>query len=610
MPGNYEIGVTSGWYGIAKSRDLLGMANKIAAVATQGANYVQVDFENTSEFVEPDVIDRLRQVVEDLKMKWGAHGEIGELMGWEGAMEVIWIQSHRRLHQYLDGLYDYFVKGKNQRPGKDYFKYRPQYLNFHASNLHPIGLFVERFRYAGHVQMDFNGKENWEDLLNDPKNKKLKRWFQKNILFYIYARETAEFYFDEDQIIRRYIARFLQEKKGLDLESQDEEMRKKAVPEFTKYLESYTKDKQNEDNGEIIYEVLDYMFDKWLTFSALRRIRGMISEEEWAYALIAKYLEFRKDDPDEPLWNMFFPGKNMDDLEKQWSELKELKLFDKKRGVVNLMPEVIAMVACRYIIGHFKCKPPAEYIQDKKVEAQRKKQEWDPFYELPAIKKLDTVKVLITFETPDVIENQREGLQRIIHARHMHKLVKAFNHPYVKAWLDSEHYLHNGFDPIEEIRDCPDESFKDFVGFHVGSPKPYAPGHDHIEVGSEAQRWIYVYAYEMRKKGFGVETPGIIIFERGGGNTPMEIVGRSVISIRLIVDQLMKDTPPEKLPPEFYGVSTEGMMSVEKQMAVVREHYWDPLKGLLAVPEEEHTFFSKAAVTKGKREEFKKEELR
>ena len=44
---------------------------------------------------------------------------------------------------------------------------------------------------------------------------------------------------------------------------------------------------------------------------------------------------------------------------------------------------------------------------------------------------------------------------------------------------------------------------------------------------------------------------------------------------------------------------------------MMREHYWDPLKGMLSVPEEEYTFFSKAALDKGKKpEEFKKEELR
>lgn len=614
--GEYEIGITSGWYSIAKSTELLGLAQKIGAVATTGANYIQVDFENTSEFVEPDVIDRIRQTIESLRVKWGAHGEIGELMGWEGAIEVIWLQSHRRLHQYLDGLYDYFIKGRNQREGKDYSKFKPEYMNFHASNLHPIGLFVEKFRYGGHVQMDFNGNPDWGNLMSDPKNERLKRWFQRNLMYQIYARDTGQMFFSEEGIEGLFMRLHLEKKFGVEVEGDlSEESLKSKKEEVEKERKAVEEAFKNKDEGKM-NEVLDNAFDKWLSFSALRRIRGMISEEEWAYALVAKYLEFRKDDPSEPLWNMFFKGRSMEDLEAEWGgKGKSLKLFDRERGVVNLLPEIVAMVATRYIVGHFKQPASPEMIQERRLEYKKKNMDWDEFYEWDALKKLNRVGVIFSFETPDVIENQREGLQRIIHAKHIHMLVKALGSKYVKGWIDSEHYLHNGFDPVAEFRACDEKAFEDFIGFHVGSPKPYAPGHDLIDVGSEAQRWIYVYAYEMRKRGFGLKDKGIIIFERGGGrgggNMPANYLGQSVTAIRLIVDELKKDTPPEKLPLSFYGVSPEGVNSVERQMAIVKEHYWDPLKGMLSVPEEDYTFFSKAALDKGKKpDEFKKEELR
>ena len=138
--------------------------------------------------------------------------------------------------------------------------------------------------------------------------------------------------------------------------------------------------------------------------------------------------------------------------------------------------------------------------------------------------------------------------------------------------------------------------------------------HEPIDVGSEAQRWIYIYAYKMRQKGFGVGgNKAIIIFERGGrpGSQPGEWMRSSVTAMRLIVDQLIRDTPPDKLPLEFYGVSPEGFYSEERQMAIVKEHYWDPLKGMLSVPEEEYTYLGKAALDKGKKpDEWKKEELR
>lgn len=607
--GNYEIGVSSGWWGIAKAPELLGLAAKAASITTYGVNYVQVDFENTSEFFEPDVIERLRQVVDDLQIKWGAHGEIGEFMGWEGAIEVIWKQSDRRLHQYLDGLYDFFYKGMGQRPGKDYSKYKPDYMNFHASNMPPIGLFVERFRYAGHVMLDFNGQENWDVLLGDSKNGKLRGWFQENILFHIFAREAGIAFFSKDDILERAIA-ILLEKRGVHQGATPEE-KQKFAEEFKKIADGYAKD------PAVKKDVLEELYKTWLTMSSLRNLKGAITIEEWAYAIVAKYLEYRQ--ADEPLWNMFFQNKTMEDLEKEWStETKPIKLFDEDRGVVNLMPDLVAMVASRYIIGHFNQAPLPEFLQERKLEYKRKGLEWDEFYGKKAIDKLNKVKVYFSFETPEIIENQREGLQRIVHARHIYLLVKAFERTFgtkhIRGWFDSEHYIHNGFDPVQEIKSCPDDMGKYFLGFHVGAPKPYHPVHEPIDVGSEAQRWIYIYAYELRKKGFGLDDKGIIIFERGGargGQAPINFIAQSGTALRLIVEELKKDTPPDKLPLSFFGVSPEGFASPEKQLAMMREHYWDPLKGMLSVPEEEYTFFSKAALDKGKKpEEFKKEELR
>lgn len=606
--GGYEIGVSSGWFSIAKAQELLGLASKTASIATYGVNYVQVDFENTSEFFEPDVIERLRHVVDSLQIKWGAHGEIGEFMGWEGAIEVIWKQSHRRLHQYLDGLYDFFIKGRGQREGKNYEKYKPQYLNFHASNMPPIGLFVERFRYGGHVMLDFQGRENWDTLIDKENNRKLKEWFQRNILFHIFAREAGIVFFNDQDVLEKAVIPGILEDKKISPGPSEEEKRKYAE-EFKRYSDGFDKD------TEITREILDYLYKTWLDMSALRNLRGAVSQEEWAYAIVAKYLEFAKDDPKEPLWKMFFGDKTMKDLEDEWSrEGKEIKLFDRVRGTVNLMPEIVAMVAMRYIIGHFNTKPLPEFLSERRQRFKREDREWDEFYSKTAMEKLNIVKVVFAFETPEIIENQREGLQRIIHARHIYKLVKAFDSPYIKGLFDSEHYIHNGFNPIEEIRSCPDDMGKYFIGFHVGAPKPYHPVHEPIDVGSEAQRWIYIYAYELRKKGFGVDDKGLIIFERGGargGQSPLSFIGQSATAMKLIVEELEKDTPPDRLPVSFFGVSPEGMYSEERQIAIMKEHYWDPLKGMLSVPEEEYTFFSKAALDKGKKgEEFKKQELR
>lgn len=615
--GEYKIGVSSGWFSIPKTPELLGLAQKTASVATYGVNYVQVDFENTSEFFEPEVIERLRQVVDDLQIKWGAHGEIGEPMGWEGAIEVIWKQSHRRLHQYLDGIYDFFLHGRDQNhPERDYSKYKPDYINFHASNMPPIGLFVERFRYGGHIMLDIKGRDNWETFFNEKGNEKLKEWFQKNILFHIFAREAGIVFYNKKDILEKAVIQEMwQEMQEKTTFNTDDERRKAGEDLHKEIIEGYDKDEK------VTQKVLEFLYKRWLSMSALRTSRGAITIEEWAYAIIAKYLEFKQDDPDEPLWKLFFPKfRKMEELEDQWSKGgRVIKLFDEEKGLINLMPSIVAMVASRYIVGHFNQPPLPEFFQEKRMELAEKGKEWDEFYNKTPKEKLDIVKVYFTFETPEIIENQREGLQRIIHARDIYRLVKAFGHKYIKGWFDSEHYIHNGFNPLDEIRsidqeDNPSDIGKYFLGFHVGAPKPYHPVHEPIDVGSEAQRWIYIYAYELRRRGFGMDEKGIIIFERGGargGQAPINFIGQSATALRLIVEELKKDTPPEKLPMSFFGVSPEGFMSPERQIASMREHYWDPLKGTLAVPEEDYTFLSKSAIDKGRRaEEFKKEELR
>ena len=88
-----------------------------------------------------------------------------------------------------------------------------------------------------------------------------------------------------------------------------------------------------------------------------------------------------------------------------------------------------------------------------------------------------------------------------------------------------------------------------------------------IEVGSADQRHIYKWLYELGQKGFG---EGVLIFERGGGQHPGEYVKTSIQAIRLIVEQLEKDTNPNKLPIEFFGVSPEGFFSEQRQMAMIK----------------------------------------
>lgn len=152
---------------------------------------------------------------------------------------------------------------------------------------------------------------------------------------------------------------------------------------------------------------------------------------------------------------------------------------------------------------------------------------------------------------------------------------------------------------------------KDFGSFvfacHIYYP---APVHIHmpLEISSDEQLKIYKWLFQLRSLGF---KDGVLIFERGGGQTPLEFIKTTVFSLREVIKNLDKDIPFEKLPMEFFGVSREGFFSEQRQMTIVRDHARDPLKGLLMVPEEEYTTLGRAAIEKGKRpEEWEKEKLR
>jgi len=550
----YKIAVSSGLYRIAQDLNLLGLGRKVTSVATYGVNYVQADVENPSEFVEPNFVEQIKHAKDGLGIEWGLHGEIDQTVAFEVALEILWKQAQRRLHQYLDLLYEKFIENKMN-------DYRPSYIDFHVSQFPVIGFIVERYRFAGYVTVDFNGKSDWSELLE--KEPKLLQWFKESgLLETLLSREIA---------IRR-----IEEWKEI----------------ISKEFEEKTKRKPTDQ------EIYDLIYKEWIATTSRSHGRGSIPIEDFAYVIVAKYLEIKKNDPSEPLWKLFFGNKSMSDLEKDWGK----KIYDHQKGEVYLHPDLTAMVASRYIIGHFKAEPLKEYLAELS-----KKRKIKDFHKKNALSKLKDIKVTIVFENPEVEERGMEGLSRIIHADHMYNLAKAFNHPYIKLLIDFEHYVHNGLDPLKEIESTPEDFGKYVFACHIYAPTGLH-AHTPIDVGSENQRIVYEYLYELRKKGM---KDAIFIFERGGGKDPGEYIRSSVVALKMIVEQLEKNTNPEKLPPEFYGVSPQGFFSEEKQKIAIKQHALDPLKGTLVVPEEEYTFLSSEAIKKGKKpEEWKKEEYR
>jgi hypothetical protein len=634
---SYKIGISSGWWSIAKSEELLGLARKIGSTATYGVNFVQVDFESIAEFQEPDVVRNIKRMLDTLQIDWGMHGEIGENMALECALEVVWNHSHRRLHLYLDSIYYKFIVEEDLR------EYIPKFLVFHASNMPTIAMIVERFRYAGMLTVDIYGNTNWIEFIT--KDEKLKKWVEDSELLYLLiARESGLAFESVEKVKEGVIAKAIEkeistEERQSEIKRLTEELVREGIPlkdareEATARVgEKIKKEKEIEKN------IHEYAWNFFREVTKIRFVEGAITYEEMAYLIVARYLFERRDDPREPLWRMFFPdysdADGWDRLEKNFFKIN---FFDKEKGEVRLPPEIVALVAARYIIGHFSEKNKEEFIAEEKRVYTKGGKDFEnflvktPFEKIIEInekiseKKGKGIHFRIVFENPEITRVGEEGLQRLIHVTDIYRMVKAAhqlsNFPCLGIVFDQEHYLHNNIDPLKEIEDLKKltEKTKEDVGeylivFHVGAPKPYHPAHEPIDIGSEAQYWIYRYAFELRKLGFGKKKEGIFIFERGGargGQVPAQFIGQSAAALRIIVEHLEKEVDPEKLPPEFYGLSSREILSEERQLAIIKEHFFDPLKGMLQVPEEEYTFLGAKAIEKGKKpEEWKKEELR
>ena len=625
---SYKVGVSSGWWTIAKSEELLGLASKIGSAATYGVNFVQVDFESIAEFQEPDVVKNIKRIIDILQVDWGMHGEIGEMMALESALEVVWKHSHRRLHQYLDTIYLKFVLEG------DYRDYIPRYIAFHASNLPTIAMVVERFRYAGQLTVTPSGSLNWIEFIQ--KNEELKKWVEEsNLIYYLIGKESG-LGFISIESIQSAIKRWALEENEETKRSYEEKL-KKRIEELIKSGKEESeaiKIAREEISKEIESNLNKYAWEYFRNITRLRFAEGAITHEEIAYLIIARYLYEKRKEKDEPLWDLFFKDKSWEDLEKEFG----VQFLDKS-GEVRLPPQIVALVASRYTLGHFNEKNKEEFLLEQKRLLERifppervKKIEEEflgktPFEKLRILNDLISEKdkrrkLMILFENPEITRVGEEGLQRLIHAIDIYRMVKAgeriANGIYLGMVFDQEHYLHNNLDPLNEIKSLAKEAEdigKFLLVFHVGAPKPYHPAHQPIDIGSEAQYWIYKYAFELRKLGFGLgENEGIFIFERGGargGQYPAQFIGQSAAALRIIINFLEKDVEPEKLPPEFYGISLHEILSEERQLAIIKEHFFDPLKGLLQIPEEEYTFLGSKAIEKGKRpEEWKKEELR
>jgi len=269
-----------------------------------------------------------------------------------------------------------------------------------------------------------------------------------------------------------------------------------------------------------------------------------------------------------------------------------------------------AAVAAKFLEGHMKAA--LNWINNEFIskELAKIKEEKDR-EELINIAK----NLIIGIENPDAREPQHGGLYFIFRPKQLYSAVKTIRQALktdlkperIMMIIDHEHVATQGLDALQEsnetIKTKPD--FGELViSVHSNHPNPLQP-HAPLELGDEI---LYQLLYNLRITGLGKKRTAYLLFERGGGEDPFK---QSVETLRLMATYLEKDTPPDKLPLEFYGVKGEVAGNFRRQSQIIRDHRNEPLKDLLEMPEEEWSMLSQEAIRKGRKPEtWKKGELR
>ena len=583
-----KIGISSGIFGIAKERgheeamQYAGLPRKAMYSITKGVNFIQLDLESISEFIDPHLEEGIKNA-KRLGIEFGIHSETAsfgqrEFPHLDSAINVDYQRGHDRLITILEGA---------GRIGS-------KYLLIHSSESTPFiflsrelqptelvdvwGRPLEEFMKEHHDWMyDWLTNDNqgyiWIDLFQDTLEKIIERLVEDRIL-------------DQEQSRKYNIMASLS---GRDISAEEAKLTPEMIKEITDdTIERYTK---------YFYEY----FTRTIKSKSLH-----YGPERTAYYLTAKWMEREND----PLWKSIIDvtiqyyvkkynkEKNTKLTVEQWLKLYRIEIPKDGKWTIDdphfreYYQLWVPSVSAKYVWGHFMQEKCPKYPQHPDPKELLKKH-----------------NILFLFETP-MAGHGMEDLLRFPQPAQMYYLIKDIASDKMGIAIDLEHLLMDGIDPEIAFEVLPDGCGKYIRVIHTGWPSPLGPAHIPIPIGSEQHQYLYKKLWELKQKGMNSDPKDWVyfIFERGGGEDPVK---QSILSLRLIKQFLEKDVPPEKLPLEFYGMEAGQVGSEVRQWAIIEDHGRDPLKGMLILTEEEHGMMGKSALEKGKRpEEYKKEEVR
>ena len=593
----FKVGVTTGLYTVSRAEELSNTVRKLGFALTRGANAIEIPGDVPHEITETEG-EELMYIAKKQGLELLFHGSltipmcIPERGDWRDA------------HDHM------------QKSIRSAVHCGCTYVNFHAS----LNIWLELMTYAGRkLTMAFCDHEGnfISKILKE--NEKLREWFVKErgdlYLRDILTRDEItkmnnRIRIETEKWEKEELARRLQEQKIPDevIERvimtrsvpllRDPEMQNKVanILEEVRRMEVV---KSSEIQEKIIEETLKEKLKaggKWDS-EELRAVVGIID----GYHIMAHYMFYTKD----PIWvamvDMYkdvLKKYNLDYsdpywVDKAWKKAEEEN--DKK-----FKEFFYGTVAAKYLEGHLK--KILEWLEGDYIKKELKGK--------PKLQQ-NARKLQITIESPDARDPGHAGMHLLWSTRQLYAAIKVIRKTLKtdRVWLllDFEHVATQGVDPIKDMEEvikiAPDIG-EYTLAVHANAPNPLH-AHEPLELGDIR---IYKLLYYLRITGFGKKRTVYLIYERGGAKDPY---ARSVEVLRLAAKYLEQDVKPEDLPLEYFGIKGPVAGGLQRQLQIIREHAFEPLKDLLEMPEEEWGMLSSTALKKGRKPEvWKKGELR
>ena len=600
-PIGYVLGVTPGFAQFEQGDNRLaymGFARKITKAARLGFEFAEIDFEQLSEALEPEIGLQVRRIKEAQGIEIGLHLPVevdltlADAFSWRYMHEQVRVGA--KAAQDIGSKFILFHTSSHMRPNITSLFGRPEPRQRLVG---PDGTNLGDWIKASGLQDWFMAKfikvlYGAMGMAGDPS---IIDYFEKNSSFKAVddeIRVQCETLYKDINIMKQSAGSELNKLRPKK-DPSAEDIRK--MGEMEAFL--------NRHWSDIMLEILsrkyggdekmaEKIIDMWQT---LRRFdfyqvydywskQGSEAEEHVAYLTVAEKM-FRKKDP---MWKIVRSDKNPYDLAKEATESLGREAF-----LPEVVKEIVAAVAGEYIRGHLSAGGQQYGIGI----AGRDKQSWLSIYDFC---KSNRIHIFIETAMPE--RGGEGGELRLIRVMDHVNIIKSIdNGENISYCMDFEHLITNLVDPIKEAMSIGAGDGKYIRMIHLNAPRPLTGAHAPIEPMSLDMLIIYKWLYSLKKAGM---TDAYLLWEMGSYG-----VRQSAIAFRNIIGELSKNPPtdPKDLKPEFFGIDEE---MKARQMVSIRQHAFDPIKGLMVVPEEEWTMLGEIARRRGKLGEWEKRKYR